>query len=400
MHHAEGTPGAACVACHMPTTTYMVVHPRHDHSLRIPRPDLSARSARPMRAPTATRRSRRSGRPMRSRSWTGKPPAGYQNFAEPSHAGSLGAPGARGALLTLIEDRAQPAIVRASAIDRLGAPGSRRRAGSVAERSTTRIRWCDLAAVEALRNAILRPGCAICRGCWPTRCAACGSRRRARSPGRPNRSSPTARRARVHEGARRVRRGADVQRRPARGKLNLGNLHARRGDGEPPSPSSRRRSRSTRTFVFAYANLADLYRARGAEGEAVAVCARGSRAIRVRPRCTMRSASRSSGRSRRAGKPEVARRGRHSRRRARYAYVYAVALNDARGRRRRRWGAQRRAKRGAVRSRCAVRARVLQRSPATARPRWVTSKELRGLDPDNPAYARMAQEFAGAPARK
>src|SRR5690606_1356729 len=39
--HAAGSPGAACAACHMPTTTYMVVDPRHDHSMRIPRPDRS-----------------------------------------------------------------------------------------------------------------------------------------------------------------------------------------------------------------------------------------------------------------------------------------------------------------------------------------------------------------------
>ncbi len=39
--HKQGTAGASCVACHMPTTTYMDVHVRHDHSLRIPRPDLS-----------------------------------------------------------------------------------------------------------------------------------------------------------------------------------------------------------------------------------------------------------------------------------------------------------------------------------------------------------------------
>ena len=30
--------GAQCVACHMPTETYMQVDPRHDHSLRVPRP--------------------------------------------------------------------------------------------------------------------------------------------------------------------------------------------------------------------------------------------------------------------------------------------------------------------------------------------------------------------------
>ena len=41
-HHAASSPGAACVNCHMPATTYMSVDPRRDHSLRIPRPDLSA----------------------------------------------------------------------------------------------------------------------------------------------------------------------------------------------------------------------------------------------------------------------------------------------------------------------------------------------------------------------
>ncbi len=40
-HHKPASAGAACVGCHMPTTTYMVVDPRHDHSLRVPRPDLS-----------------------------------------------------------------------------------------------------------------------------------------------------------------------------------------------------------------------------------------------------------------------------------------------------------------------------------------------------------------------
>lgn len=45
--HAPASAGARCTACHMPTTTYMVVHARHDHSIRIPRPDLSARLGTP-----------------------------------------------------------------------------------------------------------------------------------------------------------------------------------------------------------------------------------------------------------------------------------------------------------------------------------------------------------------
>jgi len=40
-HHPPGSSGALCANCHMPETTYMGVDPRRDHSMRIPRPDLS-----------------------------------------------------------------------------------------------------------------------------------------------------------------------------------------------------------------------------------------------------------------------------------------------------------------------------------------------------------------------
>lgn len=42
-HHLSGKAGSSCVDCHMATRTYMVVDVRRDHSMRIPRPDLSLR---------------------------------------------------------------------------------------------------------------------------------------------------------------------------------------------------------------------------------------------------------------------------------------------------------------------------------------------------------------------
>ena len=36
-----------CVNCHMPTTTYMAVDHRRDHSFRVPRPDLSTKLGTP-----------------------------------------------------------------------------------------------------------------------------------------------------------------------------------------------------------------------------------------------------------------------------------------------------------------------------------------------------------------
>ena len=87
-HHTAGTTGAACAACHMPTTTYMVVDPRHDHSLRIPRPDLSVK----LGVPNACNNCHAKQKPQWAADaivkWTGKTPAGYQRFAEALHAGT------------------------------------------------------------------------------------------------------------------------------------------------------------------------------------------------------------------------------------------------------------------------------------------------------------------------
>ncbi len=42
-HHDPAGPGGQCVNCHMPLTTYMQRHPRHDHSFSIPDPLLTKR---------------------------------------------------------------------------------------------------------------------------------------------------------------------------------------------------------------------------------------------------------------------------------------------------------------------------------------------------------------------
>jgi predicted CXXCH cytochrome family protein len=45
--HRPGSAGASCVGCHMGQNIYMEVDARHDHSLRVPRPDLSVRRGTP-----------------------------------------------------------------------------------------------------------------------------------------------------------------------------------------------------------------------------------------------------------------------------------------------------------------------------------------------------------------
>ncbi len=45
--HDPAKEGASCTECHMHERTYMVVDPRRDHSIRIPRPDLSDKLGTP-----------------------------------------------------------------------------------------------------------------------------------------------------------------------------------------------------------------------------------------------------------------------------------------------------------------------------------------------------------------
>jgi Flp pilus assembly protein TadD len=121
--HEQGTAGAQCVNCHMPQTTYMVVDPRRDHSMRVPRPDESVA----FDVPNACN-SCHTGRDAKwaakaLRDWLGRDAAGYQAFAAIFHAAEGGEPSALDKLAGVAADTAQPAIVRASALARLAGSG-------------------------------------------------------------------------------------------------------------------------------------------------------------------------------------------------------------------------------------------------------------------------------------
>ena len=114
--HKAGSPGSRCVECHMPARTYMVVDARRDHSIRVPRPDLSVKIGVPNACNGCHRDKAADWSAHQVAKWYGHEPAGFQRFAEALYAGSIGAPGARRSLAQLIADREQPAIARASAL--------------------------------------------------------------------------------------------------------------------------------------------------------------------------------------------------------------------------------------------------------------------------------------------
>ena len=118
--HPANSKGADCVACHAPTTSYMVVDPRHDHSFRIPRPDLSVTLGVPNACTQCHSDQSASWAAEQVKKWYGKIPMGHQQFAEVLHAGSLDAPGAHELLRALVQNTDQPNIARASAASQLG----------------------------------------------------------------------------------------------------------------------------------------------------------------------------------------------------------------------------------------------------------------------------------------
>jgi tetratricopeptide (TPR) repeat protein len=107
----------------MPRTTYMVVDPRRDHSMRVPRPDQSVAFGVPnaCTACHADRDARWAADVVRG--WLGRDARGFETFAATFHAAGSGDPRAFDAVAALAADPAQPAIVRASALARLAGSG-------------------------------------------------------------------------------------------------------------------------------------------------------------------------------------------------------------------------------------------------------------------------------------
>jgi predicted CXXCH cytochrome family protein len=396
-HHKEGTPGAACAACHMPTTTYMVVDPRHDHSLRIPRPDVSAKIGSPNACNNCHAKQTAQWAAAAIEKWTGKAPTSYQSFAEALRAGSTGAPGARGALLTLVDDKAQPAIVRASAIQRLG----RLLTPSTIDAVTRTLNDADavvrLAAVEAIASTepAVRQRYLPRMLDDPVRAVRIEAARSL--AGDPERGlSATQRAAFTKALAEYVAVQTYNADRPE-GRTSLANLHAQRGDAAAAIAEYRKALDIEPTFVAAYANLADLYRASGADGEAVATLREGlarnpGAAVLYHALGLAHVRQRQSA----EGLKALGTAAKLAPENARFAYVYAVALNDA----------------GQPKAALQVLITALKREPydrdllsglahftAQAGQREQALgyvRQLRELDPENPQYAAMANQIEGA----
>jgi predicted CXXCH cytochrome family protein len=124
IHEGRPSDGALCVKCHMPERPYMVIDYRADHSVRVPRPDLTLEIG----VPNACGQSGcHDDEPV---GWSADHYEDWYGRAKKPHYGTIIAAGrerdpeAHEDLIRLAQDELYPAIARATALSLLGAyPG-------------------------------------------------------------------------------------------------------------------------------------------------------------------------------------------------------------------------------------------------------------------------------------
>jgi predicted CXXCH cytochrome family protein len=118
--HAAGSAGSQCVNCHMPTRNYMMIDARRDHSIRLPRPDLSVRFG----VPNACNGCHIDKNSQWAADWLtqryGRNHHGLQQFAAQLDAIRRQSPEAEGAIRDLMAGRNVPDLVKATALSEAG----------------------------------------------------------------------------------------------------------------------------------------------------------------------------------------------------------------------------------------------------------------------------------------
>src|SRR5262245_50607151 len=108
----------------MPTKNYMVVHARRDHSLRIPRPDLTVKIGTPNACNMCHADRSPEWALAAVEKWYGHPAGRSPHYGEAIAAARAGSSTAQAELIALASDQRQPAIVRATALNALSGPAS------------------------------------------------------------------------------------------------------------------------------------------------------------------------------------------------------------------------------------------------------------------------------------
>ena len=282
--HREKGKGASCVACHLRTETYMGVDPRHDHSIRAPRPDLTVALGRE-NAPNACNDCHRDrsapvggpgGAAVVPRRAAGeaalraRPPRGPH-----LPAGGGASPPGRDPRPEAAGDRAgNRGVAPAAATSGPSrSPRWRRRPG-------TPTRSCGWGRPRRSRRFRRRSGCGSASTCCGTRCGRCGWRRSPRSPTSRTASWPRRQRAAFDRSLDDFFLAQRSNAERPESHVNLGIVNVRRGRLEEARRDYDAALRLAPWFLPAYVNLADLLRLQGRDDEGEGVL---RRALQVDP---------------------------------------------------------------------------------------------------------------------
>ncbi|MBI1284985.1 MAG: tetratricopeptide repeat protein [Thiobacillus sp.] len=327
-HHTPGSAGAACAACHMPTTTYMVVDPRHDHSLRVPRPDQSVKFGTPNACNGCHTDRKAAWAAAQVKKWFGHDPQGYQRFAPAFAAANAGLPDAQALLGAVAGDAAQPPIVRATAFAEMDDPSTRAGAEALVGGLRDASALVRLGALQTLASIPLdaRPQLGVPLLTDPMRAI----RIEAASVLAPVASQLDAAQKAAFDRAAAEYIAAERYRadRPEH-RTNLGSFLGALGRYEEAALEFRAALVLDPRYVPAYANFADTLRAQGNETGATAILRDGLKAVPAAA-----TLQHSLGLALvRQGETESAvvalqRAATLDPSNPRYAYVYAVALNS------------------------------------------------------------------------
>lgn len=329
-HHAAGSVGAQCVNCHMPTTTYMVIDPRHDHSLRIPRPDQSLQLGTPNACNACHANRDAKWAAAQVKTWFGRDPQGYQRFASAFAKANAGAVGAAVELRAVAGDAGAPAIARATAMSELDANANAATLDLVVKGLRDPSPLVRLGALDALAAAPPELRLRYTSPLLSDPLKAVRIEAASILAGVPLTSASAEQRAAFDRAAAEYVQSQRYNADRAEARVNLGTFEAERGDLAHAEQDLKAAIALDPGYVPAYVNLADLYRARGRDPEAMRVLRDGlerapkSAALHYALGLALVRAKRND-----QALQELAQATKLDPGNARFAYVYGVGLHSA-----------------------------------------------------------------------
>jgi tetratricopeptide (TPR) repeat protein len=263
-HHEMNSAGSQCVNCHMPNTTYMVIDSRRDHSLRVPRPDLSVTTGAPNACTSCHNDKNAKWAADKVHAWLGRDAQGLQNYASAFHAAAQGNANASDQLAAVVQYVSSPTIAKAAAIELLGSIPSEQTLKTIEENINSSDALIRLASVQALPS--LPPEDQIRLG-TPQLSSSLKAIRieTARVLLPSSQQIPDQYRDAFEKAVTEYEASLHYNEDRPESRMALGMLQAYRGNLTDAQTTLEKTIKSFPAFVPAYANLADIQRASGNE---------------------------------------------------------------------------------------------------------------------------------------